>query len=187
MSRSPLPQAAAPMNRPSLLSGLQPPFGGTEHRVIRSERIIQAIIFGLPLREASSLPTEEEPGEVQRRDSLENETHQRNELGGDCRPPQSHVAWLVRVLPTCLADDLPRTRWLGPRPTAERAPQTARSPRSRSRHGSSPLAEQILCQARAVQPDDRPCSGRSILSQVRPSTGEPDAGNPPVRFGGRGD
>ncbi|MCX7423833.1 MAG: hypothetical protein NT013_30435, partial [Planctomycetia bacterium] len=36
-------------------------------------------------------------------------------------------------------------------------------------------------------PDHRPCTGRSILSQVRPSTGEPDAGNPPVRFGGRGD
>ena len=29
--------------------------------------------------------------------------------------------------------------------------------------------------------------GRSILSEVKPSTGEPDAGNPPVRFGGRGD
>ena len=28
--------------------------------------------------------------------------------------------------------------------------------------------------------------GRSILSEVTPSTGEPDAGNPPVRFGGKG-
>ena len=28
--------------------------------------------------------------------------------------------------------------------------------------------------------------GRSILFQVTPPTGEPDAGNPPVRFGGRG-
>ena len=26
----------------------------------------------------------------------------------------------------------------------------------------------------------------SILNQVKPLTGEPDAGNPPVRFGGRG-
>ena len=28
---------------------------------------------------------------------------------------------------------------------------------------------------------------RSILLEVRPPTGEPDAGDPPVRFGGRGD
>ena len=32
----------------------------------------------------------------------------------------------------------------------------------------------------------RPGSDRSTLSQVTPPTGEPDAGNPPVRFGGRG-
>jgi hypothetical protein len=29
-------------------------------------------------------------------------------------------------------------------------------------------------------------SGSSILSEVKPPTGEPDAGDPPVRFGGRG-
>ena len=32
----------------------------------------------------------------------------------------------------------------------------------------------------------RPSFGLSILTEVKPSTGEPDAGNPPVRFGGRG-
>ncbi|MCG2682368.1 MAG: hypothetical protein L6306_02000, partial [Planctomycetales bacterium] len=34
--------------------------------------------------------------------------------------------------------------------------------------------------------DSGPCLGQSILSEVKLSTGEPDAGNPPVRFGGRG-
>src|SRR6266511_1048963 len=31
-----------------------------------------------------------------------------------------------------------------------------------------------------------PGASMSILSKVRPPTGEPDAGEPPVRFGGRG-
>jgi len=31
-----------------------------------------------------------------------------------------------------------------------------------------------------------PCRGLSILSEVTPPTGEQDAGDPPVRFGGRG-
>src|SRR2546428_7779869 len=31
-----------------------------------------------------------------------------------------------------------------------------------------------------------PCISVSILSEVKPPTGEPDAGKPPVRFGGRG-
>ena len=33
---------------------------------------------------------------------------------------------------------------------------------------------------------ERPWLGLSILTEVKPSTGEPDAGEPPVRFGGRG-
>ena len=32
--------------------------------------------------------------------------------------------------------------------------------------------------------ENRPCAGPSILIEVKPPTGEPDAGDPPVRFGG---
>ena len=45
----------------------------------------------------------------------------------------------------------------------------------------------LLRRAGAVQSASRPCLGLSILTKVKPSTGEPDAGKPPVRFGGRGD
>src|SRR3989304_6221840 len=45
----------------------------------------------------------------------------------------------------------------------------------------------FLCRAPAVRPDHNPCSGLSILSEVKPLTGEPCAGNPHARFGGRGD
>jgi len=34
---------------------------------------------------------------------------------------------------------------------------------------------------------EMPMSSSPVLSQVKPSTGEPDAGDPHVRFGGRGD
>ena len=47
--------------------------------------------------------------------------------------------------------------------------------------------ERLLCQTRAVQPEHRLGIGQPVLSKVRPPTGEPDAGDPPVRFGGRGD
>lgn len=48
------------------------------------------------------------------------------------------------------------------------------------------MAELVLCRPRAVLTADSPSSGLSIRASGEPLTGEPDAGNPPVRFGGRG-
>ena len=53
--------------------------------------------------------------------------------------------------------------------------------------GPSALAEGLLCQAWVVLSGRCPCCGLSILVEVKPPTGEPDAGEPPVRFGGRGE
>ena len=86
---------------------------------------------------------------------------------------------------TQLPHDLSHNRRLGTHAFAEHSSQTSRRQRSRSRKGSPPLAERLLYQARAVKLDNRPCLGQSILSKVKLSTGEPDAGDPPVRFGGR--
>jgi hypothetical protein len=44
----------------------------------------------------------------------------------------------------------------------------------------------LLPPAWAVLPRRSSCSGPSVRSTVRPPTGEPDAGKPPVRFEGRG-
>jgi hypothetical protein len=44
----------------------------------------------------------------------------------------------------------------------------------------------VALAAGAVSPR-RSGSDRSILLEGKPPTGEPDAGDPPVRFGGRGD
>ena len=46
-----------------------------------------------------------------------------------------------------------------------------------------PLDQCFLCGTRAVLSVRSPCFRTSILMQGDPLTGEPDAGNPPVRFG----
>ena len=48
------------------------------------------------------------------------------------------------------------------------------------------LAERFLQSTGVLQLKRRPCRFLSILSQVKLLTGEPFAGNPPGRFGGRG-
>src|ERR1022692_5331639 len=46
--------------------------------------------------------------------------------------------------------------------------------------------QRLLSGAWAVLFKRGPCRNLSILAEVRPLTGEPDAGDPHVRFGGRG-
>ena len=50
----------------------------------------------------------------------------------------------------------------------------------------STLAKRLLCRAWAVLFRCSPCGGLSALSKVKPPTGEPCAGEPHARFGGRG-
>src|SRR5450432_416906 len=54
------------------------------------------------------------------------------------------------------------------------------------RYGQCPVAQCLLCCARPAFSVCGSCATLSILSEVKPLTGEPDAGEPPVRFGGRG-
>ena len=97
------------------------------------------------------------------------------------------VAWLVRLLQTQLSDDVHGSGRLGSYAVAQYSAQACGPAWSRSWTGSSTLAELVLCQAWVFLPGSCPCRGESTPSGVRPLTGEPDAGNPPVRFGGRGD
>src|SRR5450432_138166 len=54
------------------------------------------------------------------------------------------------------------------------------------RYGQCPVAQCLLCCARPAFSVCGSCATLSILSEGKPLTGEPDAGEPPVRFGGRG-
>src|SRR6266849_7374131 len=58
-------------------------------------------------------------------------------------------------------------------------------PRLEKHPMSKPMAQCLLRRSRAVLDGHRPCPSEPISWQ-KPLTGEPDAGNPPVRFGGRG-
>ena len=69
---------------------------------------------------------------------------------------------------------------------AEYLAQTARTSRSWPWVRSSTLAQRFLFAAGAVLFVRSPCPSMSILEEVKPPTGEPDAGDPHVRFGGRG-
>src|SRR5438552_3145099 len=75
---------------------------------------------------------------------------------------------------------------MGAHASAKHPSSETSSAGTRTGVGPSSLAECFLCQAWAVLLDSCTCTGSSILSEVRPPTGEPDAGDPPVRFGGRG-
>src|SRR5208337_4859751 len=55
-----------------------------------------------------------------------------------------------------------------------------------ARSGPSALVQRLLCGARVVLLGHSSRHRQSVLSEVTPPTGEPDAGDPPVRFGGRG-
>ena len=64
--------------------------------------------------------------------------------------------------------------------------QSPRSVSRRTRGGSPTLATCFLCGARTVLSGRSPCRRLLILDEVKPPTGEPYAGNPLARFGGRG-
>jgi hypothetical protein len=74
--------------------------------------------------------------------------------------------------------------WIEPRIWTERLLAASHQGSKAARGASGPV--RLLCRAWAFPLALRPCFGPPVLLQVTPSTGEPDAGDPPVRFGGRG-
>src|SRR5437868_11336755 len=78
-------------------------------------------------------------------------------------------------------------RRMGARTTAFDPAQAPRRHRPRARTRSSPLGQPLLYTARALEPGSAP--SQRFCQSPRWSnvlTGEPDAGDPHVRFGGRG-
>ena len=56
----------------------------------------------------------------------------------------------------------------------------------RDRGGPSPLAQRMVCTPWTAEFGGRTRVDAHNRSNANPLTGEPDAGDPPVRFGGRG-
>src|SRR6188768_3444176 len=82
--------------------------------------------------------------------------------------------------------DIPRRGSAGATSSQQYSVATNRPRPTRRWPGQSTLAECLLSDAGLLQLASGLCVGDSTPSWVRPSTGKPDAGNPPVRFGGRG-
>src|SRR4051794_35545526 len=79
---------------------------------------------------------------------------------------------------TCQRDRVPRARG--------RTDGLDRAAVDRPRLGGQGRPKWLRCGAGVVELENGRCDVPSILSEVTPPTGEPYAGKPPVRFGGRG-
>ena len=102
-----------------------------------------------------------------------------------CEP---HASWLVQLLPAQhAAFGVFRSRQLAPYATSQLAASSSGRSRGCSRSNCQfHLAQLFLRRSQVVQSGNSPSRGQSILTKVKPSTGEPDAGEPLVRFGGKG-
>ena len=69
---------------------------------------------------------------------------------------------------------------------AEPAGKAARPHPARAGSGATPLAERMVGPPWAAESESRTRVDADHRTTTNPLTGEPDAGNPPVRFGGRG-
>src|SRR5439155_15337112 len=108
------------------------------------------------------------------------------ELGADHRRPQSHAPRVVRLLPVCRAIRAPRPGWLHPTTVARGPAQAGKAPGLRTKpRRPSTLAQHFLRGAWTVHLNHSPLS-RETLPMKNPTTGEPCAGKPHARFGGRG-
>src|SRR5208283_1499883 len=143
-------------------------------------------LSGLSLRRGDAMAPAKEPGQAEGHAACQDPAYQRAKSLGHHHEPEPHAARLVRIFPAQPRDDVHGARSMGAHPAAEHPAQTPGPTWSRSRRRPSALAECLLHGVRVVLLAYSPCDGLSILWEVRPPTGEPDAGDPPVRFGGRG-
>src|ERR1700722_20349564 len=140
----------------------------------------------LSVRSRAASGPQEEPAPPQGPYPGEDETHTRRQPRVHCRRSQSDTARLVRLLQACPSGHLCGARQVHPQ-TATLAPaQAGQASRLRSLSGRpSTLAQCLLRSGRAAR-TTHSLADRETLPMRKPPTGEPYAGKPPVRFGGRG-
>jgi hypothetical protein len=100
--------------------------------------------------------------------------------------PESNVGRMVCLFSAQPSFHVHHPGWLDSHATAQYASPPPRSAWARSWPRQQPVAQRLLRGTGLILLSRSPCCCVSILSQVKPPTGEPCAGNPPARFGGRG-
>src|SRR6266568_5854815 len=93
---------------------------------------------------------------------------------------------MVCLLPAQQTDHVCERGRLRAAPVAAGALEAPRQAREREGYGPTKLAEPLVCGSRVADFGSCPCVYGDNLTTKHPLTGEPDAGDPPVRFGGRG-
>ena len=142
-------------------------------------------LSGVSLRTRSSVAGQEEHRQVSRKDPGENAPTGPATDAGNCDGGEPDSARMVRIFSSQRAECLCKGRSVCAATAAHDSTQTTQAARTSAWTRSSTVAECLLRRARANLLSLGP-RAREPISLKRPLTGEPDAGNPPVRFGGRG-
>ena len=159
----------------------------TKTRIVDATQAGGFDFLGYHFEQGQTMAPAQEPGQAEGHDSCQDPAHQRAKPSGHHHEPEPDAARLVWIFQT-----QPLARRFGCSISGcacgcEASCANAGGNRDRARGaGPSTLAECLLRGVRVVLLGHSPCDGPSILWEVKPPTGEPDAGDPPVRFGGRG-
>jgi len=130
-------------------------------------------------------PRQKSLEKAQRNYSPEDWTDQRQKPGTDHCGGESHLARMVWLFQAQPEKCVPRPGQLDTQTNASHPAQTPPSERMGADARAQALAQCLLRRTRAVLDGHSPRPSEPT-SMEKSLTGEPDAGNPPVRFGGRG-
>src|SRR5437879_3621179 len=128
----------------------------------------------------------EEPWEVEGTGASEDRAEGREEPAGHRDRREPHLAGLVWVFPAQQGQRVCDGGWLRAATTAQPAGKAARPHPAGAGRGAPPLAEGMVGPPWIAVLGSGPRVDADNRSHTNPLTGKPDAGDPPVRFGGRG-
>jgi hypothetical protein len=141
---------------------------------------------GISLRGGTPARAEEEHAAPAGQDQSEDEAHERTKPRPRDRLAQSDAQRVVQLLQARDLGSQGRRRVHATAASGDAA-QARETTRLRQLQGRpDTLAKQILRDRRAVHPGHGLAASETAPMIRKPSTGEPYAGKPPVRFGGRG-
>ena len=141
------------------------------------------LVLGLFLSRQASLSPQAEPRKARRPYSRTDSTQIGRFIGDDNPTHQPVCPRMVQFLPTLSLEHFSEVRRNGSSPPPPDSPQTPSS-ESQTSASSSSMDQCLLDGMWVVKPERGPHAFRSIHRNLL--TGEPYAGEPPVRFGGRG-
>ena len=161
---------------------------GAMVKINRSSRRRSALLVRpwLPVRSGEAHGEEKEPARVQGQGPRKDRSHARRLHGADhCRshPDDPRLVWLFQA---CLSRDVSRAGWIHPPTTSGDPAPTGQTTGFWTMSRRSETLAQCLLRWTGSFHDDRSPNVSEPIPMRKPLTGEPCAGEPHARFGGRG-